>query len=300
MSGLASVVIPAHNEQNVIGRCLRRVLTGLPAGAQVVVVCNGCSDATADIARTFGDLVTVVELSQPSKTAALNTGDGIAQGFPRAYVDADVEVTGYDLDLVSRQLSATGALGGAPVMIADTSRGSWAVRAYYRHWATTPYRQDSPLGSGVYVLSAAGRARFDEFPAIIADDLFVYRQLTAGERLTGSSGTFVIHPPTNVRDLVSIKARARAGERELAHAARKGVLSDGVHLHPATPFRLQAQRSGHALGRIRTTLDFLVFLSIRMLARLRNIRRHPAGDEQVWHRDESSRSPTVEQFPIGM
>ena len=56
-----SVVIPAHDEEAVVGRCLAALLDGArPGELDVVVVCNGCTDATADIARGFGRGVRVV------------------------------------------------------------------------------------------------------------------------------------------------------------------------------------------------------------------------------------------------
>ena len=64
-----SVVIPAHNEEVVLGRGLDGVLSGALLGEiDVVVVCNGCSDGTADVARSYGDRVRVIETPIPSKT----------------------------------------------------------------------------------------------------------------------------------------------------------------------------------------------------------------------------------------
>ncbi len=41
---VASIVIPAHNEERVIGRLLRSLTTGVPSGhSDIVVVCNGCT-----------------------------------------------------------------------------------------------------------------------------------------------------------------------------------------------------------------------------------------------------------------
>ena len=98
---MPSVIIPAHNEEAVIGRCLGSLLAGAPAGAlEVIVVANGCSDRTATVASSFGPDVRVIELAEASKHAALNAGDSVATRFPRAFVDADIEVTWSAIDAV--------------------------------------------------------------------------------------------------------------------------------------------------------------------------------------------------------
>src|SRR3954470_11754775 len=54
-SAIISVVVPAHDEEQVITRCLRALTGGTAAEeVEVIVVCNGCSDRTADVARRFG------------------------------------------------------------------------------------------------------------------------------------------------------------------------------------------------------------------------------------------------------
>src|SRR5829696_5509012 len=112
---MISIVIPAHNEANVIGRCLASLLDGAAEGElDVVVVCNGCTDATADVARRAGPAVRVIETDVPSKSNALNLGDRAARGFPRFYVDADVVVPLASVREVGRVLESGAALAAAP------------------------------------------------------------------------------------------------------------------------------------------------------------------------------------------
>ena len=80
-----SVVIPAHNEESVIGRCLEaltspEVITAAPEPLEIVVVCNGCTDETAAVAQKF-PCVTVIEIPESSKVAALNAGDALLLNF---------------------------------------------------------------------------------------------------------------------------------------------------------------------------------------------------------------------------
>ncbi len=81
-----SVIIPAHNEEAVIARCLSSLLEGAPSGTaeevEVIVVCNGCDDHTAQVAREIAPRATVLEIPVASKVAALNAGDEEAAHFP--------------------------------------------------------------------------------------------------------------------------------------------------------------------------------------------------------------------------
>src|SRR5215470_15785191 len=91
---MISIVVPAHNESSVIARTLQPWVDGQGSeDVSVVVVCNGCSDETAAIARRFGPTVRVIESEIASKTHALNLGDQISSSFPRIYVDGDVLIT---------------------------------------------------------------------------------------------------------------------------------------------------------------------------------------------------------------
>ncbi len=97
-----SVILPAHQEEAGIGACLRglcaqRLVPGV--SHQIVVIANGCTDATAQLARdaapaltTAGWQVLVLETVIGNKIAALNMGDAAATGGMRIYLDADVVI----------------------------------------------------------------------------------------------------------------------------------------------------------------------------------------------------------------
>ena len=160
-----SVVVPAHNESRTIGRCLSAMIDRLAEKElQIVVVCNGCSDNTAEIARSFGAPVQVVETDVASKSAALRMGDEVATDFPRFYVDADVELSIESIRQIAEALRQGPWLAAAPRMKVDLTDRKWAVRAYYEIWTRLPYHVSGMIGSGVYALSEAGRGRFDVFP----------------------------------------------------------------------------------------------------------------------------------------
>src|SRR5512142_3102283 len=92
-SPTAGVVIPAHNEAAVIGRCLTRLLADAQPGEfEVVVACNGCTDDTASVASDAAPGVRVLRLDKASKSLALQAGDDAASVLPRLYLDADIEL----------------------------------------------------------------------------------------------------------------------------------------------------------------------------------------------------------------
>ena len=111
---LGSVVIPAHNEASVIERCLSALFTGVASEElDAIVVCNGCTDDTAERARRLPYSVRVLELERAHKPTALRAGDAAAITLPRLYLDADVVLPGESARRVLERLA-----GGAIAALA--------------------------------------------------------------------------------------------------------------------------------------------------------------------------------------
>lgn len=220
-----SIVIPAHNEERVLGRTLDALLVGADAGEfEIVVACNGCTDGTEALSRSYGPAVTTVVSSIASKAAALNAGDQAAGAFPRVFLDADIEVGVEELRAVCTALTREDVMAAAPGAEFDTRGCSWPVKAYYAVWTRLPYVAEGLVGTGFYAVSRRGRARFEAFPDIVADDLFVQRLFAPGERVT-VSGTFRVRPPRDIGSLLRSKVRVYAGNRQYAAALAAGHLT---------------------------------------------------------------------------
>jgi glycosyltransferase involved in cell wall biosynthesis len=134
MQPLISVIVPALNEESVIGRCLaslqRQDLP--PAGFEVIVVDNGSADRTAEIARSFGGALslTVVERRGVRISALRNRGAALARGEFLAFLDADCVAPRHWLRQTADLLRADSfRIVGAQYRIPQKS--SWVAKAWY-------------------------------------------------------------------------------------------------------------------------------------------------------------------------
>jgi glycosyltransferase involved in cell wall biosynthesis len=280
---MISVVIPAHNESAVIGRALRAILTGaLPNELDVIVVCNGCNDDTAAIAREFGAAVRVIETEIGNKTHALNLGDQAASSFPRVYVDADVVVTLSTIRALAARLERGQIIAAAPRPCFDLTGCSWPVRAFFDIRCGLPSSSEGIGGSGVYALTETARCRFSQFPNLVADDTYVRVQFKPEERETLSFVKSTVFCPRTIEDLIVIEARADYGSFELAR------------IHPELWINKGDSNHKILLSLVTRPIlwpQLLVYLYVRIIAR-RKARSRLRTNAFVWERDESSRDAT--------
>ena len=220
-----SIIIPAHNEATLIGQCLKSLLASdpLPDGwqAAVLVIANGCTDATADIAQSHtsqaiarGWSLTVIEEAGGGKLNALNIADEAACGTNRLYLDADVTLDpGLLWQLVGALDSDTPRFAsGQPAL---TQAGSEITRLYGRFWQTLPFVTAGVPGFGVFAMNAGGRARWGQWPDIISDDTFARLNFASGERVRVNA---VYHWPMveGFTNLVRVRRRQNDGVKEIA------------------------------------------------------------------------------------
>jgi glycosyltransferase involved in cell wall biosynthesis len=281
VASTVSIVVPAHNEAQVIGRLLDGLLAkAKPGEFDIVVVPNGCTDATAEVAAGYSAAVRVIPAPEASKAAALRLGDQVARGFPRLYVDADIELGTQDVRDLAQALRRPGVHAAAPERRLEMTGRSWAVRWYYQIWTRLPEVRRGLFGRGVIAVTEEGNRRLSALPQVIADDLASSLAFTAGERAIVASSHVVVHPPRTFADLLRRRIRANAGVVQLERAeleqpggsARTG-LRDLLHMGRREPRLLPA---------------LAVFVTVALIAKLQ-ARRTP---DTTWHRDESSRRPS--------
>lgn len=283
---LGSVVIPAYDEVGTIQGTLDALFEGCePGELEVVVVCNGCMDDTAAVARASGHRVQVLELQLASKPAALRRGDAEATAFPRLYLDADVLLPGSAARLVLERLRS-GVLAARPPVRYEMRGASAPVRRYYRARSRVPAVLGSLWGAGVYGLSAIGRSRFRDFPDVVADDLWVNRLFSDEEVEIVDSVPVVVQVPRRSRDLVRVLVRTYRGKRE------KTTAPDHRDRAPETATSTLRDLGRVCLAGPAAAFDAATYATFAAGARLVLALPHLSGGRTAahrWERDESSR-----------
>jgi len=277
---MPSIIVPAYNESAVIGRCLSALNTNKEGNneLEVIVICNGCTDNSAEIARSFPN-VQVLETSVSSKTNALNLGERVANTFPRLFLDADLIISRAEIERCFEHLNKPGIHLIAPPMDINLDRSPTSVRAYYAIWKQLPYFK-SRVG-GVFAISKAGRERFGEFPNIIADDAFVRAHFDENERLVPNDCSFEVAPPRSLKDLVKIKTRSRFGNVQL-RSQIPDLFKDTEN----------AANSLLALLFSKPSLipAAIVYAYIQLMTYWGCKKRLKSSDYHTWERDDSSRT----------
>jgi glycosyltransferase involved in cell wall biosynthesis len=207
-----TLVIPAHEEAAVLPDLLASLARQDHDGpVQLVVAANACTDRTVEVAtawarplRARGFDLEVVTTDRPSKAVALNSGDAVARFGHRVYVDADVRLSANALSRIAAAFDAS-VLFCSPRLVVRAA--SPAARVYARVWPELPYVRGDVIGAGVYAAHERGRARWDAFPDIIADDKFARLHFALAERRLLEDCSFEVFLPVGVAELVAVRSR---------------------------------------------------------------------------------------------
>lgn len=275
---MISVIIPANNEEGYIGTCLDLLLRSeAPRGGsvEVVVVANGCTDDTVGEARSReaefearGWQLVVLDLEAGGKINALNAGDRAARHDKRVFIDADIHVT----DALIAQLSDAldrpepSYAGGRPRIRPARTLVS---ERYARFWEKLPFMAGGVPGCGVYGVNAAGRARWDDFPAVIADDTFV-RYNFAPDEMHGVPATYSWPITEGFANLVRVRRRQDQGLEEIRR------------LYPGLAARMEPTAPGVAEKLrlfLRDPVGFVIYSAVALAVHL-PVYRNQSG----WHR----------------
>lgn len=224
---MITVIIPAYEEEGIIGDSLRHLLhskepasTDKDHPVEVIVVPNGCTDRTAEEARALapdfaarGWRFRVIERAQGSKTAALNAGIAAAHNPRLMFMDADVHVSPGLVAALAQAVDRpepTYAGGQFRIRPARTL----ASRLYARFWPRLPFMAQGVPGCGVAAVNAAGRARWDQIPELTSDDMFIRNHFAAAE-MVAVPETYSWPIAEGFGALVRVRRRQNRGLAEL-------------------------------------------------------------------------------------
>lgn len=279
---MLTVIIPSHNEESSIAECLDAIMaqSGIPDGhaIQIIVAANGCHDRTVALAKEKAaalqergfDLI-VLDIAQGNKMNALNQAERVAHYETRAYLDADVilskQVLVELIDILSadepRYASGTVCIPRPTSMIS---------RAFAKVWTKLPFFREGVPGIGLYALSAKGRARWGEFPAIYADDRFVRLQFAPHERFK-TEATYEWPLPEGFGNLVHVRHRWREGNLELAKQYPELLENDGQ----------RNKTLSNVWGLFTTPFSSAIYVLIFMVSNFR-AKRSANSEVFVWRR----------------
>ena len=276
----AAIVIPAHNEANVIRRCLASVLQSANQGEfAITVVCNGCTDDTAAIVRRYFPRVAVIETAVASKTHALNLADSGQKIYPRIYLDADLEVTTSSLRSLIEPLLNKEALVSCGKMYVYTQSSSYAVKAFYSIWQHNQYLSSGKFG-GIFAISEKGVERLGAFPDVTNDDEYVKQLFESHERAHVDNCVFQMSAPHNLSGLVKIRTRAIRGTVELQKLGYASRNSSAAGSLTKVVKKVLVQPS--------LWFPLVIYIAISMWVRVK-VLLVGKYSSRTWERDESSR-----------
>ena len=282
---LPTVIVPAYNEASSIATLLSQIVNGVHSEEyQVIVACNGCLDNTVDVVRTQFPEVTCLDIDTPSKTNAINRAEALRPGFPRIYIDADVQISSRSVTrLIHTLQSESSPLVVAPRGVPLTEASDRLVQWFYAAWQKTVYFIEDGFGSGVYGLNRTAREKFSAFPDLISDDGFV-RTLGPDVRIqVCEESRSRVQAPRNIRDLLAIKVRSKLGKIELS---RK---NPELHAKRSKESVASGTGSKRRFSRRPSPQELLTYFGINAIAELCAICQLRNMDNYRWQRDESTR-----------
>ena len=260
---MLSVVIPARNVERELGATLAELAQ--PDVGEVVVVDNGSSDRTADVARQAG--ARVVTLPRPGRAAARNAGAAAATEGRIAFLDADCRPErGWAGALL-------GCLGRAPLVGgAVTVRTGADPRASERFDALWRFQQERTIREGGWAASAnlaVTREAFDRVGGFdeaygSAEDVdFCVRAARLGLEIAYCPGAVVAHPASRSMREVLARGLRQGHESTRLHRRLDGAIGRHYWRRPGGIVRGEA-----ALRALNVDPDALARDERRRMARI--------------------------------
>ena len=140
-----SVIVPEHNSADFMRRGLESIKSQTFKDYELIIVCDSCTDRTAEIAREY--TAKVYEISAGRCASARNTGLDVAEGEWILFMDDD---DWWSDEMAFRRIAQR---------ILD-ERGAFDVLAFGFYWQNIGYRYNSPQRLYTAVWNKAWKKEF--------------------------------------------------------------------------------------------------------------------------------------------
>jgi len=168
-----SILIPAHNEEKSVGKCLESCLNQTRVPDEIVVVNDGSTDKTAEILASFGEKIKVVTIAKATgnKSFAQEMGLPYITGEIFICTDADTILDKKFVELVEKEFADP-----------ETVALSGYVKSLKYNWLTACRALEYVISNNIHKLAqsyinfmfvipgAAGAFRTKKFKEIIKID----------------------------------------------------------------------------------------------------------------------------------
>jgi glycosyltransferase involved in cell wall biosynthesis len=232
-----SVIVAAHNEEDVIGRKVENLLAlEHPADRlEIIIASDGSDDATEEIVRGFGDRVRLLALPRGGKAAALEAAVASASGEILVFTDANSLLAPDAMRRLVRPLAdfTVGGVAGDQrygELVDETERGERGFWAFDRMLKESGSRAGNAIAA-TGALYAIRRELFRPIPPGVNDDYYSSAGvIEQGQRL--------VYEP----DAVAVEPAAPSLEAEFARKVR--VMSRGFQSELRLRALLDPRRHG--------------------------------------------------------
>jgi len=170
---MISVIVPAHNEEKLIERCLRSIERQQFRDFEIITVCNACTDRTAEIAKRHS---MVIELRELGVSRSRNAGARRAKGNILCFIDADSYMS-RNLLMEVRHAVDKGSVGGTAMTFPDDNRLSSRLFWYAGNFLNIFFL----LPHGFFFCRRDQYTPFDERLKVCEDSSFLNRLKKKGK-----------------------------------------------------------------------------------------------------------------------
>lgn len=229
-----SVIIPCFNEETFVGQAIGSLLEQTRPPEEIIIVDDGSTDRSAEVAGSFGDLVRVLNTDGHGAPRARNYGADNASGDALMFLDADDILGPNVIEILTEHLKINPAgIVACPWYRLDKIKGKWVRRPrscqplvaeqdYLSGWLTGKYHPPcSVLWSRTAFKKTGG---WDPEVIVNQDGDLMMRALIDGIvlKITEDGEAFYRRLPKNTQFVSqSSKQSGRSGRKSQIYVLRK-------------------------------------------------------------------------------